>query len=101
MNIARTWRKGAVLLQTLVVAILMAYISVMIMSWVLQRYSLATRVYRKNVSMAHNSGYAMMQFAKWNTGTPSGTSGTLDGKTVTMTVGGATQMTVTTDPNQE
>lgn len=97
MKIVRAWRKGAILLQTLVVAILLAYISVMIMSWVLQRYSLATRVYRKNVAMAHNTGYAMMQFSTWNTGTPSGTSGTLDGKTVTMTVGGATQMTIATN----
>jgi len=96
MNISRSWRKGAILLQTLIVSMLLAYISVMIMSWVLQRYSLATRVYRKNVATTHTTGYAMMKFAKWNTGTPANDSTTMDAKTVSIVVSG-TQMQISTE----
>ena len=85
-------RKGSVLLETLIISVLLSYISVMVMQWVLARYSLATHAYLSGAARLH-AGYAAERISIWNNGTaPAGNVYTVpDGmnKAVTVGVGGA------------
>ncbi|MBU2573392.1 MAG: hypothetical protein KKH28_04875 [Elusimicrobia bacterium] len=56
------WKKGAILLQTLVMSILLSMIAVMVMRWVLARYVLVGRVYRSLAFNARGEGYAFSSF---------------------------------------
>ncbi|MDQ7774320.1 MAG: hypothetical protein RDU13_12475 [Elusimicrobiales bacterium] len=49
-------RRGTVLLQTLVVSVIISMIAVMVMKWVLARYTLATRVQRSAKAEARADG---------------------------------------------
>ncbi|MGD9641549.1 MAG: hypothetical protein AB7V08_02295 [Elusimicrobiales bacterium] len=62
----RGWKKGIVLVQTLVISIILSMIAVMVMKWVLARYVLAARNSRSSVAAAHSQGYSMDQFSSWN-----------------------------------
>ena len=86
------WRKGVVLLQTLVMSVVLSMVAVMMMKWVLARYMMAARNYRSTVSTAHAQGYAQQRFSSWNFNTSSVSSGgstTLDTKTITYGTSGA------------
>jgi len=61
-----TRRKGMMLLQTLIMAVLLSMISVMVMQWVLGRYMIAARTQRSNASKTHTTGYADCHLSAWN-----------------------------------
>ncbi len=102
------WRKGVVLLQTLVMSVVLSMVAVMMMKWVLARYMMAARNYRSTVAKAHSQYYIGNRFSTWNfTNYPANfgsipTSGSytvpLDGKVVGYSrtgMGPGTPMTVT------
>lgn len=60
------WKRGAVLLQTLVMAIMLSMIAVMLMKWVLARYLLAARNYRATEAKARSQMVTGEQFTRWN-----------------------------------
>ena len=100
------WRKGTVLLQTLVMSVILSMVAVMMMKWVLARYMMAARNYRSTVAKAHSQGYGMERFSTWNFNTSavsSGGSTALDTKPVSYTTSGNgnTMRTVliTSDPD--
>lgn len=65
-------RRGTVLLQTLVIAVIISMMAVMVMKWVLARYTLANRVQRNAVAVARADGCYGARSAAWNsTGLPS------------------------------
>lgn len=61
------FRRGVVLLQTLVLSVVLSMMAVMVMKWVLARYMLAARNYRSNEAVAH-SQYVNSLFSAWNFG---------------------------------
>ena len=82
-------RKGSVLLETLIISLLLSYISVMVMKWVLARYSLATHAYLTNIARGH-AGYVSNQYSMWDKPgiNPGGSTITVpDGSNKTVTVG--------------
>lgn len=80
-------RKGS-LLQTLVMCILMASISVMIMKWIMMRYSMSVRLNRSVQSKARVEGVFYRRMSGWNyQNAPTNFSETVDGKTVSGTIG--------------
>lgn len=91
----RTFRRGVVLLQTLVISVILSMVSVMVLKWVLGRYMLAARNYRSTVSKAHTQGVAMQNFSAWNfntAGIPATGSMVLDTKTISYTTSGPASM---------
>lgn len=60
------WKRGAVLLQTLVMAITLSMIAVMLMKWVLARYLLAARNYRATEAKSRSQMVTGQQFSQWN-----------------------------------
>jgi hypothetical protein len=60
------WKRGAVLLQTLVMAIMLSTIAVMLMKWVLARYLLAARNYRATEAKSRSEMVTGQQFSQWN-----------------------------------
>jgi hypothetical protein len=61
-----------VLLQTLVISVIISMIAVMVMKWVLARYTLANRVQRNAVAVARADGCYGSRVAAWSsTGLPS------------------------------
>jgi hypothetical protein len=60
------WRRGVVLLQTLVMSVILSMIAVMVMKWVLARYILAARNYRATEAKAHSQGITADQMSRWN-----------------------------------
>lgn len=71
----RRWRKGVILLQTLVMSVVLSMIAVMVLKWVLGRYMLAARTYRSSKSASHTEGYAGRITSSWNFGGNPGSSG--------------------------
>ena len=47
-------KKGTVLLQTLIMAVILSMIAVMMMKWVLARYMMAARNYRSTAATARS-----------------------------------------------
>lgn len=60
------WRRGVVLLQTLVITVILAMISVMVLKWVMGRYMMAARNYRSVTTKGRAHGYFQDRFATWN-----------------------------------
>lgn len=60
------WKKGAVLVQTLVMAVMISMIAVMLMKWVLARYLLAARNYRAVEARSRSQMVTGQQFSQWN-----------------------------------
>lgn len=109
------WKRGAVLLQTLVMAVTLSMIAVMVMKWVLARYLLAARNYRATEAKSRAQLVTDDRFSMWNPWNPAytelkyipttGSFVTPDGKAVgyrRTTVGGNGMMEfeVTTDQDQ-
>ncbi len=75
-------RQGS-LLQTLVMCILMASISVMIMKWIMMRYTMSVRLNRSVQSKARAEGVFYNRMSGWNyQNAPADFSNVVDGKTV-------------------
>ncbi len=100
-------RKGSIL-QTLVMCILMATISVMVMKWVMMRYSMAVRLERSVQSRARAEGTFYNRMATWNyTIAPANFAVVVNGKSINGTVSNAvvygqnvSRVNVTTDQDQ-
>jgi len=60
------WRRGVVLLQTLVITVILSMISVMILKWIMGRYMMAARNYRSVTTLARAHGYSHTYFSSWN-----------------------------------
>lgn len=60
------WKKGVVLLQTLVMSVILSMIAVMVMKWVLARYLLAARNYRSSEAKARSQGITGDRLSRWN-----------------------------------
>lgn len=60
------WRRGVVLLQTLVITVILAMISVMVLKWVMGRYMMAARNYRSVTTRGRAQGYFYDRFSWWN-----------------------------------
>ena len=63
------WKRGAILLQTLVMSVLLSLIAVMVLKWVLARYMVANRVLRSSRNTLSAQGYAMqnVNISNWAT----------------------------------
>lgn len=68
MNPKTYWKKGAVLLQTLVMSVILSLIAVMVLKWVLARYGIVTRVQRSSMANGRGVGYATSASESWNFG---------------------------------
>lgn len=91
-------RRGTVLLQTLVVSVIISMIAVMVMKWVLARYTLASRVQRGAVAEARVDGCVSDRTSRWNSGTSVGSGGCESGITNSVSCsGGNCTMTVRVD----
>jgi len=84
MRARGNWKRGAILLQTLVMSVLLSLISVMVLKWVLARYIIVNRVKASAVNTGNAQGYATncTQVWSWATATPPNNSATLDSKPV-------------------
>lgn len=78
MNIYNSWRGGAILLHTLVMSILLCFISISVTRWVLNRYTGVMRTYRSDIARARSSGYAM-KIVSNNAGVPTNCGSAIDG----------------------
>ena len=96
------WKRGAVLLQTVVVAVLLCVIAVSVIRLVLARYTVVNRVQHSTLNTGNAQGYAAakMQNANWPTGSPPDTGAVIDSKPVSFKKKAAgTYETTVTDPN--
>ncbi len=78
-------RRGAILLQTLVMCLILAFISISVTRWVLNRYMGATRTARSSQARTASLGGAMYLFSTWNTAVNPTLPGSVDaggGKTM-------------------
>ena len=63
------WKRGAILLQTLVISVILSMIAVMVLKWVLSRYTIVTRVQRSSMAQGRGAGYATSMAGAINFGT--------------------------------
>lgn len=68
-RLAPRLRRGTVLLQTLVISVVISMIAIMVMKWVLARYTLATRVQRSATNEARGDGCVSHSVSRRNTQT--------------------------------
>jgi len=98
------WKKGMVLLQTLVMSVLLSLIAVMVMKWVLARYMMAARNYRATTSTARATGYSQQFFSTWNSGAAPACGANVDGQNITCSIAppnaGMQIVTMTVDEDQ-
>lgn len=97
------WKKGTVLLQTLVMSVLLSMIAVMMMKWVLARYTLATRNYRSVATTTRVGGYTQAVFSSWNFNAGPVMPALPDGKLIlyqTFPAGNTTRIVMTSDQDQ-
>lgn len=94
------------LLQTLVMSIILSFISISITRWVLNRYRIATRSANNTIAKGITEGGSMLFFMQWNTNTmPTPPTVSANGKPVTfrsssITSGGVTIERVSADYDQ-
>ena len=65
------WRKGAILLQTLVMSVILSMISVMILKWIMARYIIVNRVNQSAVNVTGAQEYANRGTMTWTIPPPS------------------------------
>ncbi|MCG2726189.1 MAG: hypothetical protein L6420_08055 [Elusimicrobia bacterium] len=76
------FKRGSMLLQTLVMCVIMAAIGVMVLKWVMARYMLSTRLYRSGAAKVRTEGCMSKVTSQLNAGSaPAGCNP--DGVTVT------------------
>ena len=56
------------MLQTLVISVILSLIAVMVLKWVLARYTVVTRVQRSSMANGRAVGYATSMAGSWNFG---------------------------------
>lgn len=72
----RNFRRGVVLLQTLVTSVILSMIAVMVLKWVLGRYMMSTRNFRSNAAKVSGYGFFNDQFPRWpQAGVPADVTG--------------------------
>lgn len=77
------WKKGMILMQTLVMSVLLSMIAVMLMKWVLARYMMAARNFRSTTATARTVGYSQKFMSSWNIGAAAPACGaTIDGQAI-------------------
>lgn len=69
------WRDGTVLLQTMIICLLLAYVSISVTKWVLQRYMGVINTYNSSMAMGMVDGGTGKVLSGWIYGTPSETRG--------------------------
>jgi len=74
------WKKGAILLQTLVMSVILSMISVMILKWIMARYIIVARIQQSAKNTGNAQGYAALNVKTWTT--PVNASTTMDLKSV-------------------
>lgn len=79
MRFRGCWKKGAILLQTLVMSVILSLIAVMVLKWVLARYLIVSRIQASSRNTGNAQGYAAFKLNKL---TPDPTPLTIDGKPV-------------------
>ena len=101
-------KKGTVLLQTLIMAVILPMIAVMMMKWVLARYMMAARNYRSTAATARSYGYLQDRISVWgyqditnHSAPPGGGSASVDGKTVSFSSAGGAMRTVTITSDED
>lgn len=87
-------RRGAVLLQVLVMSVILSMLAVMVMKWILERHLLAVRIQKSSVNFGNAQGYAAKNQSTW--GTPPDASAVMDSKQVSFKQTGTPQKFVTT-----
>lgn len=65
------WKRGAVLLQTLVMAVILSMIAIMVTKWILARYLMEVRGYRAVEAKARAQIVTDDRFSTWNPWNPS------------------------------
>ncbi|MDQ7771887.1 MAG: hypothetical protein RDU13_00040 [Elusimicrobiales bacterium] len=88
-------RRGAVLLQTLVISVVISMIAVMVMKWVLARYSIATRVQRAAVAEGRADGCIADRASRWTFANSAAASGGCDSGVGNSVSGPAGNQTIT------
>ena len=96
------FKRGSMLLQTLVMCVIMAMIGVMVLKWVMARYMLSARLYRSNASKVRTEGCYSKINAQMSdlTSTPGSGSCVIDGKTINYRITGSNQIDYTVDQDQ-
>lgn len=82
MKIRLAIRRGTVLLQTLIISMLLAYIAISVTRWVLQRYMGAVRLQKSTTGRIIETGGAMRAISGWAGGNPTGSHLYVGGKRV-------------------
>ena len=102
------WKKGVVLVQTLVISVILSMIAVMVMKWVLGRYMLAARNYRSSEAASHSQWVVADRMSQWNfysypdlNNVPSTGMTTLDGTDIRYSRTGGASMRVTITADQD
>ncbi|MEI7481486.1 MAG: hypothetical protein WCK75_03970 [Elusimicrobiota bacterium] len=80
MKLRLHWKKGAILLQTLVMSVILSMISVMILKWIMARYIIVARIQQSAKNTGNAQGYAALNVKTWTT--PANASTTMDLKSV-------------------
>lgn len=93
MRYRACWKKGAILLQTLVMSVILSMIAVMLLKWIMARYIIVNRVSQSAVNTGGAQGYSALKVM--TTGTPSNGSTTMGTKTVSFTNTSGTQYKTT------
>ena len=66
------WKKGAILLQTMVMSVVLCMISVMVLKWIMARYIIVARVQQsaKNIGTAQSYAMQNVTVSAWASNTP-------------------------------
>ncbi len=83
MNLLLNRKKGAVLLQTLILVVILTTIAVMVIKWNMGRYTLVNRIANSFSGTVRTQGYAAKN--QMIQGQPPDSSGTVDGKKISFT----------------
>jgi len=94
-------RKGVVLLQTLVMSVLLSMMAVMLLKWILARYTMAAHNYRSDTTRARVGGYTQAAFSSWNFNAGPALPAVPDGKNIAYSPSGAGMVTVTMTSDED
>ena len=109
MKSRTAWKKGAILLQTLVMAILLSMIAIMVMKWVLARYILVGHMHRSIAANTRGEGYSAFRLcnSNWQTAAVANSSVNIDSPpkslslTATGSISGTAVQTIRVDGNED
>lgn len=84
----RLGSKGLAIAQVLVMAVLLALMSVMMLRWALGRHIVANKVIQQAKTRSIGQAALSRALAKWNGAAPASFTETIDGKSVSVSVSG-------------